>query len=259
MSTWHAFYAGDLQSLWALLVAPFAFLAYRGVRACAPSPRSVASDGGADVARARAARFLSVYTVAWAVETMLDPIVGGPIVRALGWSDGFGATAVMFAFVLLGDLRVLVLVLGLGASMRGEPASAWGPRAFGLVLVVPIATGAIWGAARALDPSLPGQGMWLVYELGFVALASVLARREVPRAAGGDARLADFLRSCLGYVAAYYALWAACDVVVLAGVDEGWALRIAPNQLYYALWIPFVHARSRPLRSSYASSAAHAS
>ena len=27
--------------------------------------------------------------------------------------------------------------------------------------------------------------------------------------------------------------------IILAGFDEGWALRMVPNQLYYAFWVPF--------------------
>ena len=46
------------------------------------------------------------------------------------------------------------------------------------------------------------------------------------------------------FTAAYYALWLAADVlIVVAGLDLGWALRMVPNQLYYAFWTPFVYFR----------------
>jgi len=241
MATWHEIYRSDLQSLWSLLVVPFGFLSYLLVSGAAA--KTLGSF------RSRVARFLFGYSALFAVETMLDPIVGGPVVAALGLADGFGGTLAMFLFVLLGDLRVFALFFGVGAASRGEPVGSWAPRALAYLLVVPIATGAIYGSARAAIPDVDGQVMWLVYELGFVAMVHWLARRELPRAAGGDARIAAFLRSCLGYVAAYYALWAACDVAILAGLDEGWALRIAPNQLYYALFVPFVYARSAALRA----------
>ncbi|MEN8159516.1 MAG: hypothetical protein ABFS41_05515, partial [Myxococcota bacterium] len=64
----------------------------------------------------------------------------------------------------------------------------------------------------------------------FLVLAVVLARR----------RPKGFARAVLAYAAVYYALWAACDVLILAGVDAGWLVRCLPNQLYYGLTVPFV-------------------
>jgi hypothetical protein len=48
----------------------------------------------------------------------------------------------------------------------------------------------------------------------------------------------------MAYVAVYYALWALADVLILVGrLDAGWGLRVIPNQLYYALYLPFVYFR----------------
>ena len=87
MPSWHDFYYADLQSLWALLVAPFGFLVYRAVRG--------------DTPQGAKARFLSRYTLLWAVLTMLDPITTGPLSRALGIAGEQTGTLVMFFFVLL--------------------------------------------------------------------------------------------------------------------------------------------------------------
>ena len=35
---------------------------------------------------------------------------------------------------------------------------------------------------------------------------------------------------------------ALADVLILAGWDIGWALRVIPNQLYYVFWVPVVWA-----------------
>ncbi len=51
---------------------------------------------------------------------------------------------------------------------------------------------------------------------------------------------APFTRAVLAYAAVYYALWAACDILILAGIDAGWLLRCLPNQLYYGLTVPYV-------------------
>jgi hypothetical protein len=37
-----------------------------------------------------------------------------------------------------------------------------------------------------------------------------------------------------------YALWALADVLILSGMSWGFLLRIVPNSLYYAFFLPFV-------------------
>jgi len=233
MTSWRAFYASDFQSLWALVALPFAFLVYRLVR----------GGPARDASAARESRFMAAYTLVWTVETLVDPVAGGPLVRALGWQGSLGATVLMFTFVLLGDLRVFALVFGL-ARPQG-----WPLRTLGFGLIVPLFAGGTWWIASSALPALPGQTLWLVYELAFAAIAVWLARAWLPRQPDVDPALRAMLVSCLAYVAAYYALWAACDVLILSGIDEGWGLRALPNQLYYALWVPFVHARHAFARS----------
>gem|GEM_PF-5782227 len=46
----------------------------------------------------------------------------------------------------------------------------------------------------------------------------------------------------LAFVTVQYTLWATADVLILAGHDAGFALRLAPNALYYGLFLPFVYA-----------------
>jgi hypothetical protein len=148
----------------------------------------------------------------------------------------------MFVFVLLGDLRVFVLIFGLAL----RPGS-WIAAACGYALVVPLFAGAVYGGLGLVIDDLHGQVLWLAYELGFVAMATYLARVWIPRhvedSSKDGAELAGILRSCAAFSAAYYSLWAAADLMVLAGLDEGWAVRVVPNQLYYAFWVPFVYAR----------------
>jgi hypothetical protein len=143
----------------------------------------------------------------------------------------------MVAFVLLGDFRVLLLVLRLA-----RPQTRWLRDAALWTLPVPLLAWAVESDARSRWPALPDQTIWLVYELGFLALALVWRNVLVPRwAAEEDSRRLGFLRDVLGYAAVYYALWAFADVLIMVfGLDVGWALRIVPNQLYYAFWVPFV-------------------
>src|SRR5262249_46154313 len=101
---------------------------------------------------------------------------------------------------------------------------------------------AVDAGVRAQVPSAPTQTIWLLYELAFVVVALALRQWAVPARVPGTApRLRTYLRAVLAYVAVYYALWAAADIVILAGFDVGWALRMVPNQLYYAFWMPFAY------------------
>ena len=136
MMSWHDVYYSDLQSLWALLVAPFGFLVYRAVR-----------RSGANSAETR---FLGGYTFLWALLTILDPIATGPLSRALGISDTELGTAVMFLFVLLGDLRVFALIFGT-ASQSAAGTSPWQQRAIACSFIVPIGTGLLYGSLKLLN------------------------------------------------------------------------------------------------------------
>ena len=226
--TWQAFYNAGWQFPWAVLVVPFGYLLFR---AAAGAPR-----GGAVPEQAR---FVSGYLLGFAALTMLDPLATGPLAKAIG-TDVAG-TALGLLFVLLGDFRVYWLVLFLVAPGAGMARSL--ARAAALTPLVPVFA---FGVKAALDSAfggVPDQVLWLAHETAFVAMALVLARRFVPSRLGRDGPRSDFLRAALGYVAAYYALWAAADVLILAGFDEGWAIRLVPNQLYYAFFVPFVHVR----------------
>ena len=83
--------------------------------------------------------------------------------------------------------------------------------------------------------------------LGLLGLCIALSRRWVPRSLGdelGAVPQIDYLRALFGYSAAYYSLWLGADIlIVVGGLDLGWGVRIVPNQLYYAFWVPFAYWR----------------
>lgn len=206
------FYRGDLQGLWALLIVPAVFLAVR--------PWLRERTAGADP---RAARFVRAWSTIFALETMIDPLAVG-----LGGAH-------MLPFVLLGDFRVFVLWLAVLEPERQLArtlleAVAW-------TLPVPAIAWSFHHLATAALGPLPDQMLWLVYEVAFAGLAVWWATRLIPSRRPVAER---FLRATAWYVAAYYALWALADVLILAGLDAGWALRVVPNQLYYGFWVPVV-------------------
>ena len=240
--TWQAAYYSELQTVWALLVAPIAFLAWRS-----------ASPVDSDRARVpEAALFVSRATLVFAVLTMVDPLSTGILAKQEGIAGTFAATLIMFFFVLLGDFRVLLLAIGVARPERslGENLG-W---AAGVTLVIPIFAGVTYAILGFLIDDLHGQVLWMVYEAGFLGLCVALSRRWVPRSLGDDVGAVEkvaYLRSLFGYSAAYYVLWLGADVLIVAGgLDLGWGVRIVPNQLYYAFWVPFAYWRFFSLPSA---------
>ncbi len=235
--SFEALYASDLQAVWAVVVAPTAFLAWLALRRPALAPGLSPSH----------ARFVRAWCIAFALLTILDPLVTGPGLRSLGIASDSRGLAVVIAFVLLGDFRVLWLLLRLsGAASAGSAAR----EAIPWLLVAPALALSVRAGLERTFGELPAQTIWLLYEVAFAALALFLRERILPvRAADGSAALKGFLRDVATYAFAYYALWAVSDVaIVVLGWDAGWALRMIPNQLYYGFTVPFVWWRffSRP-------------
>ena len=205
--SWHDFYYAPWQEPWALWVAPVAFLVWR----------SIAAPPGPGV-RPEARRFVVGWSIAFAFETLLDPVATGPLTKAI--DAPAAGRALGLVFVLLGDLRIWWLVFGVERRV-GSLARALLPTA-GIPVVA-------WLVTRALAP-LPEQALWAVHEALFVATAFGVSRRTA----------GPFERDVLAYAGVYYALWVGADVLILAGIDAGWLLRCVPNQLYYGFTVPFV-------------------
>jgi len=230
--SWHAVYYSDLQSPYALLVIPLAFLAWRAA-VPSESERSIVPE---------AAQLVAGLTIFFAIATLIDPIATGPLLRLDAVDGTIVATLVPFFFVLLGDLRVLLLAICVVRPERSLSQNlGW---ALGTTLIVPITAGVGYALARWIWPELHGQTLWMIYEFGFFTLCVFLSRGWIPRIQEIGPVRVDYLRALFGYSAAYYALWLIADLlIVVAGLDLGWAIRIIPNQLYYSLWVPFAYWR----------------
>jgi hypothetical protein len=211
---WESFYRGDVQGLWSLVVAPALFLlVLPWLR-----PRTAGADP-------RAAGFVRAWAVVFALETIIDPLA-----IALGGVS-------MVPFVVLGDFRVFLLLLGVMEPER--PLAGTILRAAAWTLVVPAVAVTLYRVAQAVAGPFREQTLWLIYESAFAVLALWWRARVVP---ARHPRAERFLDAVLAYVAAYYGLWALADALILAGCDGGWALRVIPNQLYYGFLVPVVWA-----------------
>jgi len=212
---WEVFYRNDWVALYSLWVVPALFLAW----VCWAGPgRGVQSARG---------RFVHVWALVYLVETLIDPTATGPLVADAPESV---ATGVSLLFVLLGDFRVFLLVLFLREPSLGVSRNAL--RALSFTVAVPVSAWAISNLLEAWLGALSPQVLWVCHEALFVVLALWL------RAQLRDDRL---VAETLVYVAVYYALWAVSDLLILSGVSEGWLLRVLPNQLYYAFFVPYVY------------------
>jgi len=231
VSTWQDFYDGELQGLYAVIAVPTLFLLYRLISG---RPR-----GGVLPA---ASAFVDGYAIVFLLATIVHLIIRGPLARALGFADGLGATMVLLGFLLLGDFRVYLLIFGLIAIAAGRPWKTAVGMALGWTMVVPIVAYAVQTALRAAVPGVSPNSIWPIYEALFAGMGWTLWARFVPaRVPSTQPALRTFLRSALLYVAAYYSLWAFADLLIqVGGIDAAWLLRVVPNQLYYAFWVPFV-------------------
>jgi hypothetical protein len=228
-ASWRAFYESDLQGLYALLLVPSLWLAWRLARGRPAAPG----------VHPPAAAFVDAFALTFAVQTLLDPLATGPLARTLG---GHAPRALGLAFVLLGDFRVFLLVAHLAGAR-----CALGPALREAALLTPVVPLAALGAEKALSAlagPLPGQALWLLHETAFLGMVAFLRRRVIARrGASAPPALQAYLRAVTAYVAVYYGLWALSDALLLAGAEWAWGLRVLPNQLYYALFVPYVSAR----------------
>lgn len=216
-----SFYESPLQHPWSLLVVPTLFLWYL---------------------RDKKGPFAQVWRV-FTVLTVADALFTGPLVQVLNMSSGV-AQAVAIFFVILGDLRWFFF-----HEFFKSPAPrsvALLPRtlliAGGLSLIVPIAQALL---VRSLpDFFASGRRVFLAYELLFFCLVLVAF---LPKLRQNPANMRTFKRDLCVYALTYYGLWALADVIILAETDAGFLLRVIPNQLYYAFFLPFSWSRARQL------------
>jgi len=228
-ASWQAFYESDTQSVYAVVALPAAFLGYLALRRSSAGP-GLSPDHAAFVRR---------YCIAFAFLTILDPLATGPLIRALGGPGTKAELVVSCFFVLLGDFRIFWLLFRLCGPRIGGAAAL---EAAGWTLVVPALALALRAALGLAFPKLPENTIWLVYELCFAALAVALRVWLLPhRMTASSPALRRFAQAVASYGAVYYALWALSDALILGfGFDAGWALRVVPNQLYYAWYVPLV-------------------
>lgn len=169
--------------------------------------------------------FLFVYLWVFTVETIIDAVVTSSLMPPLGLD---------LLFVLLGDARIFALM---ERYSHGGTDKRWLLRVAGLTAMVP-------AVQAVLLISMPHwfydiRHTYLAYECLFVVwLLSyrfwLQRSRVIPEV------IRAWLDQLTHYALTYYGLWAIADLFILSGADAGYGLRVVPNLLYYALFVPFV-------------------
>ena len=188
--------------------------------------------------RDRTQGFLRAYLVGFGLAIVLDAWMTStlsPVSAAL-------LSSVSIVFVIVGDWRLFVLV---ERAVGGGPA--WVARSIGLAFVVPV----LQAVAIKVWPDTFSElrKIYLVYELLFLALALVLRFGVLPGRLERASVAPTVQRWVLGAVLWFvvqYGLWAAADILILAGADWALLLRIVPNALYYGGFLLFVALTSPP-------------
>lgn len=177
-------------------------------------------------------RFLYGYLAVLGLAMAADALASSPFVKI----PGSLGTAVAVAFVIVGDFR-LFLVTERCAAVPGS--RAYFGRALALSLVVPLLSTAVRLGVPVVAATARLQ--FLVYEALFVVLAVGYRVTLSRRLAAATPEVRRWALGVTTFVLVQYALWALADVLVLARFEPGLALRLVPNIMYYALFLPTVY------------------
>lgn len=164
---------------------------------------------------------------------LLDALCTGslsPVPTAPWWSR-----LVPVFFVVQGDARFFFLLA------RGQFSRC---KSLGLALLAglfaPLASYAIQTVLPTWLPT--SRHLFLTDELlfCFVAIALLVRLRDSQRGP-----MLQWQRRLCQFELLQYGLWVCSDLLILGGLDVGFALRILPNFMYYVVFVPFVAANSK--------------
>jgi hypothetical protein len=181
----------------------------------------------------RRAFLLSFLVVELAI--LLDAFFTG------AWSplrpESAAAQAVAVVFVVLGDLRYFYFV----ERQRGEVAAGRSAALRAMTVALPVSFIVPIGVAigkSAWPARMQGNLLYLVYELAALAVVVAFALVRRPHTTDGADRRRAYVTRLLVLEAAQYATWALADLIILAGEDVGYLVRVLPNAIYYAAFVP---------------------
>ena len=178
------------------------------------------------------AAFVDAYAIVFALETMLDPVATGPLVRVprprrhrRGDRGDGGLRPARRLPRLPAALRPArdrarpsPGRTAFRAPRRGRCSCRWWP------------IRSRCSCTRRFPPPIPTRSGSSTRRCSSCVALGLRARLVPQSVAPDQPALRGFLREALAYVALYYALWAGADVLIqIAGLDVGWLLRVVPE------------------------------
>lgn len=191
---------------------------------------------------------LKLYLLLFSATTLADILVAGKI---LPLPDENSRVVLEYIFVLIGDLRYIVLLAFLLygqktlADLRAFRLSGDVLRPMLIFTLFPTLLVSALGYAKPGLLQIP-RHKFLAYELAFFTLTLLWIYVVLPQKniAGKEA---GFLLRASFPVFVFYGLWSVSDILILNGIEAGYALRIVPNLTYYCgflWWLVRVDARA---------------
>lgn len=184
---------------------------------------------------------LRTYLLIFSATTLVDILVAGKIIPI---SNAQLQTSIEYIFVLIGDLRFIILLAFLvyaGKKMADLESFKIDGSVIKPALIFMMFASLL---VQAIDYAKPGffsepRRRFLTYELisltlTFLWIYAVLPQKPVVK------REAKFLRRASIPVFAYYGLWSIADILILNGFEAGFAIRLVPNLVYYCIFLWWV-------------------
>ncbi len=181
------------------------------------------------------------YLALFGITTLADISVAGNLVPI---ASAELQTAIEYIFVLIGDLRFILLlayVLYAGKTLEDIDALRLTGDVLRPALIFTIFPTLIVSAIGFAKPdllALPRQ-KFLAYELVFFGLTLLWLQVVLPQKPVAE-REQRLIRQVALPVLGFYGLWSLADMLILRGMQIGYAVRILPNLLYYCLFLWWV-------------------
>jgi hypothetical protein len=183
-------------------------------------------------ALARRLPFLYAYLVLFTVEILADATATGAFSPIPLGSPLYTVSSVVF--IVLGDFRYFFL------AERVTRLDTKLARPFLVALAISIIVPLVTGIMQLTMPVMENMRvLYMVYEPALGVIVLGLDRFRYQKSDAPPEIRAFVHRVSLLFATLYFG-WAACDVLIFNGIEIGHVLRIVPNVLYYAAFLPFV-------------------
>lgn len=194
---------------------------------------------------------LMLLWVIWRLPFFWGFIVGALALTAVdagvtgAWSQAGGEAHALYApltffFVLFGDWRTYLLAHRYSSKPDASPASWWlGSFAFAMFPMIAIG---LMRYVLFVEQFKNMRILFAVYELIVIGVLMTYLVIVLPRRlAHVPDEVARWLKLVVGFSLTHYILWISSDALIMNGLEWGYGLRMMPNVMYYALFIPFVY------------------